>query len=86
VSCVFNLLAANLSDEERAEAGCMLLPRTLHEALSCLEGDEEFGTMFDEIVGDSSLKRAYVAVKKSEANFFENKTFEEEVATLYERF
>ena len=77
---------ARLSDQEREDAGCERLPCTLAEALDCLEQDALFGDAFDEIVGGTALRQAYVAVKRLEAEFFENTTLDEELVLLHDRF
>ena len=62
----------NFSDEERERLGIRRLPTSLDEALQELEHDQ--GLM--EALGPE-LSRAYLAVKRSEVDFFKDKTPEE---------
>jgi len=79
--------AATLSEEEREEAGCTRLPTNLATVLDLFEtGDPEFAAAFDEAVGCTTLRQAYIAVKRSEAAVFEGKSLEEEALMLHARF
>lgn len=60
------------SDEERAQRGIRRLPMTLDEALDELEND----TVLTEALGPS-LTTSYIAVKRAESAFFQDKTPEE---------
>lgn len=63
----------NYSDAEREQRGIRRLPTTLDEALGELERD----TVLTEALGPL-LATSYVAVKRSESAFFQDKTPEEE--------
>ena len=63
----------NYSDEERAQRGLRRLPTTLDEALDELEQD----TVLTEALGPL-LTASYLAVKRNESAFFQEKTPEEE--------
>ncbi len=62
----------NFSDEERERRGIRRLPTSLDEALQELEHDQ----VLMEALGPE-LSRAYLAVKRSEVDFFKEKTPEE---------
>lgn len=63
----------NYSDEERASRGIRRLPTTLDEALDELEKD----SVLTEALGPL-LTTSYIAVRRSESAFFQEKTPEEE--------
>jgi len=62
----------NYSDEERERGGIRRLPTSLGEALDALERDQ----VLMEALGPD-LSKAYLAVKRSEIDFFKEKTPEE---------
>jgi len=63
----------NYSDEERTQRGIRRLPTTLDEALNELEND----TVLTEALGPL-LTSSYLAVKRAESAFFQDKSPEEE--------
>lgn len=71
----------NLSAEERERLGIHRLPTTLDEALDALEQDQ----FLMEALGPS-LATAYLAVKRSEIDFFKEKTPEEVVRQHFYKY
>jgi glutamine synthetase len=71
----------NYSDEERSRLGILRLPTTLGEALDELERDP----VLTEALGPV-LARSYIAVKRSEINFFEEKSAEEETLNHFYKY
>jgi len=71
----------NYSDEERARRGIRRLPTTLDEALDELERD----CVLTEALG-SLLTTSYLAVKRSESAFFQDKTPEEETRQHFYKY
>ncbi len=71
----------NYSDEERTRRGIRRLPTTLDEALDELERD----SVLTEAMGPL-LAASYLAVKRSEADFFKEKTPEEETLQHFYKY
>lgn len=71
----------NYSDEERENRGIRRLPLTLDEALDELEHDQ---VLLDAL--GPLLARSYIAVKRSESEFFKDKTPEEEVRQHFYKY
>jgi len=71
----------NYSDEEREHRGISRLPASLAEALDELERDE----VLTEAMGPL-LARSYIAVKRSESEFFEDRTPEEETRQHFYKY
>ncbi|HCI82695.1 MAG TPA: glutamine synthetase [Ktedonobacter sp.] len=71
----------NYSDEERERRGIHRLPTSLSEALDALERDE----VLTEALG-SLLATSYVAVKRSEVDFFKDKSAEEETLQHFYKY
>lgn len=71
----------NYSDEERTRRGIRRLPTTLDEALDELEHDN----VLTEAMGPL-LATSYIAVKRSEADFFKEKTPEEETLQHFYKY
>ena len=71
----------NYSDEERKHRGISRLPTSLNEALDELERDE----VLTEAMGPL-LARSYIAVKRSESEFFEDRTPEEETRQHFYKY
>ncbi|GHO46332.1 glutamine synthetase family protein [Ktedonospora formicarum] len=71
----------NYSDEERERRGIQRLPTTLTEALDELERD----TVLTKALGEQ-LTKSYLAVKRNEAEFFKEKTPEEETAQHFYKY
>jgi glutamine synthetase len=71
----------NYSDEERERRGIRRLPTSLDEALDELESD----SVLTEALGPL-LARSYIAVKRSEADYFKEKTPEEEVRQHFYKY
>ncbi|MDQ6660446.1 MAG: glutamine synthetase family protein [Chloroflexota bacterium] len=71
----------NYSDEEREQRGIRRLPTSLDEALDELEHD----TVLTEALG-SLLAKSYIAVKRSEAAFFQQKSAEEEALQHFYKY
>ncbi len=71
----------NYSDEERLQRGIRRLPATLDEALNELEQD----TVLTEALGPL-LTTSYLAVKRSESAFFQEKTPEEEALQHFYKY
>ncbi len=71
----------NYSDEERTRRGIARLPESLDEALDVLEDDP----VLQEALGPM-LATSYVAVKRSEIDFFKDKTPEEVVNQHFCKF
>ena len=71
----------NYSDEEREQRGIRRLPTSLDEALDELERDE----VLKEALGPL-LSTSYIAVKRSEAAFFQDKTPEEEARQHFNKY
>jgi glutamine synthetase len=71
----------NYSDEERAKRGIRRLPTSLDEALDELEHDE----VLQQALGPL-LATSYVAVKRNEAAFFQEKTPEEEARQHFYKY
>jgi glutamine synthetase len=71
----------NYSDEEREQRGIHRLPTTLDEALDALEHD----TVLTEALGPL-LASSYIAVKRSEAAFFKEKSAEEETLNHFYKY
>jgi glutamine synthetase len=71
----------NYSDEERERRGIYRLPTTLNEALDELEQD----SVLTEALGPL-LATSYIAVKRAEAAFFQDKTPEEETLQHFYKY
>jgi glutamine synthetase len=71
----------NYSDEERERRGIRRLPTSLDEALDELQNDR----ILTEALGPL-LATSYVAVKRSEAAFFKEKTAEEEALQHFYKY
>ena len=71
----------NYSDEERVRRGIRRLPTTLDEALDELEQD----SVLTEALGPL-LTTSYLAVKRSESAFFQDKTPEEELRQHFYKY
>jgi glutamine synthetase len=71
----------NYSDEEREQRGIRRLPTTLDEALNELEND----SVLTEALGPL-LTSSYLAVKRSESAFFQDKTPEEETLRHFYKY
>ncbi len=71
----------NYSDEERARRGIRRLPTTLDEALDELEQD----SVLTKALGPL-LSTSYLAVKRSESAFFQDKTPEEETRQHFYKY
>jgi len=71
----------NYSDEERERRGIRRLPTSLNEALDELEQD----TVLTEALGPL-LATSYIAVKRNEAAFFQEKTPEEEAMQHFYKY
>jgi glutamine synthetase len=71
----------NYSDEERERRGIRRLPMSLDEALDELERD----SVLTEALGPL-LARSYIAVKRSEADYFKERTPEEEVRQHFYKY
>ncbi len=71
----------NYSDEEREKRGIRRLPTTLDEALGELERD----TVLKEALGPL-LATSYIAVKRAEADFFKEKSPEEETLQHFYKY
>jgi glutamine synthetase len=71
----------NYSDQEREQHGIRRLPTTLAEAIDELERD----SVLTEALGPS-LASSYIAVKRSEAAFFKEKTPEEETLQHFYKY
>ncbi len=76
-----NIDPGNYSDDERAQRGIRRLPTTLDEALDELERDQ----VLTEALGPL-LARSYIAVKRSEADFFKEKSPEEETLNHFYKY
>jgi glutamine synthetase len=71
----------NYSDEEREQRGIHRLPTTLNEALDELEQD----SVLTEALGPL-LATSYIAVKRAEAAFFQDRTPEEETLQHFYKY
>ncbi|HYB01337.1 MAG TPA: glutamine synthetase family protein [Ktedonobacteraceae bacterium] len=71
----------NYSDDERLKRGIRRLPTSLNEALDELERDE----VLREALG-SLLASSYIAVKRNEAAYFQDKTPEEEAKQHFNKY
>ena len=71
----------NYSDEEREKRGIRRLPTSLDEALDELEHD----AVLTEALGPL-LARSYIAVKRSESEFFKDRTPEEETKQHFYKY
>ncbi|HEY1352887.1 MAG TPA: glutamine synthetase family protein [Ktedonobacteraceae bacterium] len=71
----------NYSDEERAQRGIRRLPTTLDEALDELANDQVLTRALGPL-----LTSAYLAVKRNESAFFQEKTPEEETARHFYKY
>jgi glutamine synthetase len=71
----------NYSDEERERLGIRRLPTSLEEALNALEGDR----VLMEALGPM-LATSYLAVKRSEIDYFKDKTPEEVVRQHFYKY
>ncbi len=71
----------NYSDEEREQRGIRRLPTSLDEALDELERDE----VLTEALGPL-LANSYIAVKRSESEFFKDRTPEEETRQHFYKY
>lgn len=71
----------NYSDEEREQRGIRRLPTTLDEALDELEHDQ---VLIDAL--GPLLASSYIAVKRSEAAFFKDKSAEEETRQHFYKY
>ena len=71
----------NYSEEEREQRGIRRLPTSLDEALDELEHDE----VLKQALGPL-LSTSYIAVKRSEAAFFQDKTPEEEARQHFNKY
>ena len=71
----------NYSDEEREQRGIRRLPTSLSEALDELERDE----VLTEALGPL-LATSYIAVKRSEVDFFKDKSAEEETLQHFYKY
>jgi glutamine synthetase len=79
--------AAKLSQDERAGLGIARLPETLEAAVDAAESDKALLAVVYEIVGGSEdLVRAYFAVKRSEVDYFQNITPDQEARMLCTRY
>eukprot|EP00884_Botryococcus_braunii_P012463 jgi/Botrbrau1/21217/Bobra.39_2s0018.1 len=80
-----NFDPGQLSAEERAEKGVEALPPNLGAALDALQKDTELLTALEETLGHQ-LIQAYLATRKSELAYFADKSFDEQVLLLYQRY
>jgi glutamine synthetase len=71
----------NYSDEERARLGIRRLPTTLDEALNELERDQVIIKALGPL-----LAQSYIAVKRAEADFFKEKSAEEETINHFYKY
>jgi len=71
----------NYSDSEREQRGIRRLPTTLDEALDELERD----SVLTEALGPL-LASSYIAVKRSESDFFKDRTPEEETKQHFYKY
>jgi glutamine synthetase len=72
---------ADLSDEERERRGIERLPASLDEALDALEQDQVLLAALGPLLATS-----YIAVKRSEAAYFADKTPEEEARQHFYKY
>ena len=79
--------AAKLSEDERAQLGVARLPETLEAAVGAAESDTALLAAVYEIIGGSEdLVRAYFAVKRSEADYFQGMDPDQEARMLCTRY